>query len=166
MNRYEKCIGTNLELHNTRSEVKKRRDLVAALHARSMSETDIEKALKKMGYPVDQTTISRDLKTIKEEIAQQFVFDLARSDLAYYYKQCLDTIDEVKEECRHIYDKVKENDNTPIRDKLAPLALIKDCSESKFKLLSEGPAIMAVKSLEERLKNVEQSFEQETNNNR
>nr|MDQ3852791.1 hypothetical protein [Thermoproteota archaeon] len=59
-----------MELHNTRSEVKKRRDLVAALHARSISETDIEKALKKMGYPVDQSTVSRDLKSIREEMAQ------------------------------------------------------------------------------------------------
>jgi hypothetical protein len=41
---------------------------------------------------VDQSTISRDVKALKE-LSQRFVFDLAKSDLAYYYKQCIDGID-------------------------------------------------------------------------
>jgi predicted DNA-binding transcriptional regulator YafY len=32
---------------------------------------------------VDQSTISRDIKALKE-LSQQFVFNLAKSDLAYY----------------------------------------------------------------------------------
>jgi hypothetical protein len=136
---------------------------VSALHARSMSETEIAADLKKMGYPIDQSTVSRDLKAIKEEIAQQFIFDLARFDLAYYYKSCLDTIEQVKRESWNIFNNTKED--TPIRDKLAALSLIKECSESKFKLVSEGPAIMTVKALEERLNNIEQNIqEQETHN--
>jgi hypothetical protein len=114
--------------------------------------------LKKAGYSVDQATVSRDLRSIREEIAQEFVFSLARSDLAYYYKECLDTIDEVKSECRRIYNKT--NDNTPIRDRLAPLSLIKECAESRHKLLSEGPAVMAVKTLEDRLKQIERSVQE------
>ncbi|MDQ3888121.1 MAG: hypothetical protein M3251_02485 [Thermoproteota archaeon] len=42
---------------------------------------------------MDQSTISRDVKVLKE-MSQQFVFDLAKSDLAYYYKQSIDGIEE------------------------------------------------------------------------
>ena len=158
MNRVRKRIGISLELHNSHTEIKKRRDLVSALHARSMTETEIEKRLKAIGYSVDQATISRDLKAIKDEVSQDFIFSLARSDLAYYFKNALDTIDQVKLECWNIYNKT--NDNTPIRDKLAPLSLIKECSESKFALVSEGPAIMTVKALEERLTQLEENTRQ------
>jgi hypothetical protein len=40
---------------------------------------------------MDQYTISRDCKVLKE-MSQQFAFDLAKSDLAYYYKQSIDGI--------------------------------------------------------------------------
>jgi DNA-binding transcriptional ArsR family regulator len=153
-----------LELHNSLSEIKKRRELVAVLHARSYTESEIAKDLKKMGYSVDQSTVSRDLKAIKEEITQQFIFDLARFDLAYYYKSCLDIIDQVKREAWRIYNSIDEKDSSiPIRDKLAPLSLIKECSVDRYKLLSEGPAIMAVRALEERLDNIERNLQQEEN---
>ncbi len=37
-----------------------------------------------------------------KEISQQFVFDLAKSDLAYYYKQAIDGIEEAKKEAWRI----------------------------------------------------------------
>ncbi len=55
-----------------------------------MTETEIAIELK-----VDQSTISRDIKVLKR-VSQRFVFDLAKSDLAYYYKQCIDGIEEVR----------------------------------------------------------------------
>ena len=53
-----------------------------------MIKTEIAIELK-----VDQTISSRDIKVLKG-ILQWFVFYLAKSDLAYYYKQCLDGIQE------------------------------------------------------------------------
>jgi predicted transcriptional regulator len=55
-----------------------------------MTETEIAGELK-----VDQSTISRDVKALKE-LSQLFVFDLTKSGLAYYYKQCIDGIEEVR----------------------------------------------------------------------
>ena len=55
-----------------------------------LTETEIAEKLN-----VDQSIISRDVKALKE-MSQQFVFDLAKSDLAYYYKQCVDGIEEVR----------------------------------------------------------------------
>jgi IS30 family transposase len=68
---------------NNRSnfKIEERRRKVASLIAQSMTETEIANKLN-----FDQSTISRDVKALKE-MSQQFVFDLAKSDLAYYYKQ-------------------------------------------------------------------------------
>ena len=71
-------------------KIEDRRRKVATLLAQSMTETEIAHELK-----VDQSTISRDIKVLKQ-LSQRFVFDLAKSDLAYYYKQCIDGIEEVR----------------------------------------------------------------------
>jgi DNA-binding transcriptional ArsR family regulator len=126
-------------------KIKTRRDEVGSLLSRSFSETEIARRLG-----VDQSTISRDVKVLKES-AQQFVYDLAKSDLAYYYKQSIDGIEEAKKESWKIY-----NDQTvPIKEKLLALRLIIQSDETRFKLLSEGPGLMAIKSLEDRLKRIE-----------
>jgi IS30 family transposase len=49
-----------------------------------MTESEIAQKLN-----VDQSTISRDVKALKQ-LSQQFIYDLAKSDLAYYYKQSID----------------------------------------------------------------------------
>jgi hypothetical protein len=121
-------------------KIEDRRRRVASLLAQSMTGTEIAKKLK-----VDQSAVSRDIKLLKK-LSQQFVYDLAKSDLAYYYKQCLDGIEEVK---RRGWDILGTN-NLPTRDKLLALKLIMECNEAKFALYKEGPVIMQVKSMEER----------------
>ena len=46
---------------------------------------------------VDQSTVSRYI-TALIKMSQQFIFDLAKADLAYYYKQSLDGIEEAIKE--------------------------------------------------------------------
>jgi DNA-binding transcriptional ArsR family regulator len=134
-------------------KIEDRRRKVASLLAQSMTETEIAKKLK-----VDQSTVSRDIKILKK-MSQQFVYDLAKSDLAYYYKQSIDGIEEAKKESWKIY-----NDQTvPMREKLLALKLIIQSNETRFKLLSEGPGLLAVKSLEDRLNRIERMGEQRQN---
>lgn len=59
-------------------KIEDRRRKIAILLAQSMTETEIAQELN-----VNQSTISRDIKMLKE-LSQRFVFDLAKSDLAYY----------------------------------------------------------------------------------
>jgi len=110
-----------------------------------MNETEIAKELD-----VDQSTISRDIKVLKE-LSQRFVFDLAKSDLAYYYKQCIDGIEEVRRKGWEIF---KGSSLAP-KDRLLALKVIRECNEAKFALFKEGPSIMHIKSLEERLEKIE-----------
>jgi IS30 family transposase len=128
-------------------KIEERRKIVASLLAQSLTETEIAQELK-----VDQSTISRDIKALKE-LSQQFVYDLAKSDLAYYYKQSLDGIEEAKREAWKIYH--HNNNEVSVKEKLTALKLIVESNEARFKLLSEGPSILAVKSLEERLNKIE-----------
>lgn len=81
-------------------------------------------------------------------MSQEFVYDLAKSNLAYCYKQCLDGIEEVKRRGLGIF-------NGTTRDKLLALKLIVECNEAKFALSKEGPTILQIKSMEERLANIE-----------
>lgn len=133
----------NRSVHNFKIEERRRK--VASLLSQSMTETEIAQELN-----VDQSTISRDVKALKE-LSQKFVYDLAKSDLAYYYKQSIDGIEESKREAWRIY----HNSEVSLKEKLAALKLIVEANEARFKLLSEGPSILAVKSLEERLNKIE-----------
>ncbi|MFZ1877479.1 MAG: hypothetical protein WBL44_12170 [Nitrososphaeraceae archaeon] len=87
----------------------------------------------------------------RQSESQQFVYDLAKSDLAYYYKQSLDGIEEAKNEAWKIYNDEAVAD----REKLLALRLIMQADETRFKLLSEGPALLAIKSLDDRLNRIE-----------
>ena len=134
-------------LHNLKFkiDIKERRKQVASLLSRAASETEIARQLG-----VDQSTISRDVKVLKTE-SQQFVYNLAKSDVAYYYKQSLDGIAEAKKESWKIF----QNDRIPTREKLLALKIIIQSDESRFRLLSEGPSLLAIKSLEDRLSRIE-----------
>jgi IS30 family transposase len=120
---------------------------VAFLLSKSFNETEIAQQLG-----VDQSTVSRDIKVLKSE-SQQFVYDLAKSDLAYYYQQSILGIEEAKKESWKIYN----DDTVPIREKLMALKLIIQSNEARFKLLSEGPSVLAIRSLEDRLSKMELS---------
>ncbi len=139
----EKIHNLNYPMHNFKIEERRRK--VASLLAQSLTESEIAQELN-----VDQSTISRDVKVLKE-LSQQFIYDLAKSDLAYYYKQSIDGIEEAKREAWRIY----HNNEVSLKEKLSALKLIVESNEAKFKLLSEGTSILSVKSLEERLNKIE-----------
>lgn len=134
--------------------MEERRRQVASLLAQSITESEIAKKLN-----VDQSTISRDIKALKH-MSQQFVFDLAKSDLAYHYQQCINGIEEVRRKAWELLREDEEEEkgqrnSLTLKDKLSILKLIKECEEGKFVLFKDGPSIMNVKSLEERILQIE-----------
>ena len=141
--RSDNTFNLTLALHN--KKIKARRNQVASLLSKSFSEIEIAQQLG-----VDQSTISRDIKVLKQT-SQQFVYDLAKSDLAYYYQQSINGIEEAKKEAWKIYNDEAVAD----REKLLALRLIMQADETRFKLLSEGPALLVIKSLEDRLNRIE-----------
>jgi DNA-binding transcriptional ArsR family regulator len=134
--------------HNSAFQIEERRRRVAGMLARSMTETEIAQQLN-----VDQSTISRDIKALKEN-SQQFVYDLAKSDLAYYYKQKLNSLDEAKREAWNICNNTNENTLNIDKVRLLALKLIITADEASIKLLSEGPVVLMYKSLDDRVAEV------------
>jgi IS30 family transposase len=136
----------------SRFKIEERRRQVASLLAQSITESEIAKKLN-----VDQSTISRDIKALKQ-MSQQFVFDLAKSDLAYHYQQCINGIEEVRRKAWELIrddNKEEQQQSLILKDKLLVLKLIKECEEGKFALFKDGPSILNVKSLEERIFQIE-----------
>jgi IS30 family transposase len=128
-------------------KIDERRKQVASLLAKSMTERQIAAQLN-----VSQPTINRDVQALKE-MSQQFVYDLAKSDLAYYYKQSIDGLDAVKEQAWSIYH--SNNENIQIKDRISALRLVKDCNVDKFELLNAGPSVLTMKSMHDRLARIE-----------
>ena len=135
-------------------KIKLRREEVASLLAKALTEEKISQKLN-----VDQSTISRDVKYLKA-LAQSFVYDLAKTDLAYYYKQGIDGIQEVK---RRVWFMLDNNKLQNPKDQLPALKLAKECDEAIFTLFSQGPSIMNIKALEERLNKVENNSDRQIN---
>ena len=104
----------NLSRHTFRIEERRRK--VASLLAQSMTEEEIASELN-----VDQSTIRRDIKVVKQ-MSQQFVYDLAKSDLAYCYKQCINGVEEVKRKAWEIYRSNYES--LTLKDRLLALDII------------------------------------------
>jgi IS30 family transposase len=133
-------------------KIEERRRQVSSLLAQSMTESEIAQKLN-----VDQSTICRDIKALKK-MSQQFVFDLAKSDLAYHYQQCINGIEEVRRKAWELIrddNKEEQQQSLILKDKVLVLKLIKECEEGKFALFKDGPSILNVKSLEERIYQIE-----------
>ena len=135
--------------NNSKSKfiIEERRRLVAKLWAQSKSETEIARELD-----CNVSTICRDIKYLKK-LSQQFVFDLAK-DLGFYYKSCIDTMNEIQQKCWNIYN---NDDQISQKDRLLALKIIKETCESKFSLIEKGPSVMALNSLQERIEKIESS---------
>jgi hypothetical protein len=143
-----------VNIHNARKlDIEARRRQVASLLARSKTQTEIAQLLG-----VDQTTISGDVKALTL-MSQRFVYDLAKSDLASYYKRCLDGIEEANREAWNIYSTYSRSDNVGNgKIRLMALRVAIQAQEVKFKLLTDGPSILAVNTLEDRIDSIEQSY--------
>ena len=142
----------NISNNNSKSKfiIEERRRLVAKLWAQSKSETEIARELH-----CNVSTICRDIKFLKK-VSQQFVFDLAK-DLGFYYKGCIDTMDQIQQKCWSIYN----DDRISQKDKLLALKIVKETCESKFSLIEKGPSVMALNSLQERVEKIESSSNNE-----
>lgn len=140
-----------MTVHNKKFQLEERRRQVASMLAQAMTEKEVAYNLG-----VDRTTISRDVKVLRQK-SLQFVYDLAHSDLAYQYQQCLNGIQEAKRKAWTIFYRLNQQPHRPgaVKDSLLALKLTVDCNEAQFSLFREGPAIMQIKRLEERLTHIE-----------
>jgi IS30 family transposase len=127
---------------HTAAAISERRQKLWTCLTKGMKTYEIAKELN-----TDHSTISRDIKYLTAQ-SQNYLNNLAKETLPFMYQTSIEGIREVIRECCNIYQTDEE-------DKLAALKLIKECHESVFKLVDEGPSVMYVKQLQEKLIQIE-----------
>jgi IS30 family transposase len=137
--------------HN-RVVIKERREKLWILLARGMKGYEIAKELN-----VDPSTISRDIQYLISQ-SQNYLDNLAKETLPFMYETSIEGIRNILKECWNIYLSSNNNNNSKSINafhQIAALKLAKECNEALFKLTIEGPSILVVKALEERLNKIE-----------
>jgi hypothetical protein len=132
--------------HN-KIKIRERREDVLLLLTKGMKGYEIAKELD-----VDASTISRDIHYLVAQ-SQVYLNSLAKEALPFMYQTSIEGIRNVLKECWNIY--TTENKEITWFHKLAALKLARECNEFLFKLVSEGPSVIYVKILEERLARIE-----------
>ena len=129
--------------HN-RLIIQERRQKIWTLITKGMKGYEIAREIN-----VDAATVSRDIRFLTAN-SQNYLNDLARQTLPFMYQTSIEGIREIMKECWLIYETTDNN-----CQRLAALKLAKECHESIFKLVDEGPSVMYLKQLQERLLQIE-----------
>jgi HTH domain len=138
--------------HN-RIQIKERRESILILLTKGKKGYEIAKELR-----VDASTVSRDIQYLISQ-SHNYLNTLAKETLPFMYQTSIEGIRNFKE-CWNIYTTENNNDNINNKDitwfhKIAALKLAKECNEALFRLTADGPSVMYVKLLEERLERIE-----------
>jgi IS30 family transposase len=123
--------------------INERRQKLWMLLTRGMKEYEIAKELN-----TDQSTISRDIKYLTAK-SQDYLNSLAKDTLPFMYQTSIEGIRDVIKECYGIYE--SQDSRVNMYHKVAALKLVKECHEAIFRLLDEGPSVMLVKQLQEKV---------------
>jgi IS30 family transposase len=136
--------------HN-RITIKERRENILMLLTKGLKGYEIAKELG-----VDASTVSRDIQYLIAQ-SQNYLNSLAKQTLPFMYQTSIEGIKNVLKECWSVYMNSSNNNDKDITwfHKIAALKLAKECNEALFKLTAEGPSVMHVKLLEERLERIE-----------
>jgi IS30 family transposase len=130
-------------LKNTPVVINERRQKLWTLLTKGMKAYEIARELN-----TNESTISRDIKYLSLQ-SQNYLNELAKETLPFMYQTSIEGIRDVIKESWSICQ--SDNKSINMYQKLAALKLIKECHESVFHLLDEGPSILAVRQLQERL---------------
>jgi hypothetical protein len=136
--------------HN-RITIKERRENILMLLTKGMKGYEIAKELG-----VDASTVSRDIQYLIAQ-SQNYLNSLAKETLPFMYQTSIEGIKNVLKECWSIYTIGSNNNDKDITwfHRMTALKLAKECNEALFKLTAEGPSVMHLKVLEERLEKIE-----------
>ena len=132
---------------NNQAVIRERREKLWTLLTRGMKTYEIAKELN-----VDNSTVSRDIKYLTAQ-SQNYLNILAKETLPFMYQTSIEGIRSILKECWTIYQSQDLRIN--MYQKLAALKLAKECNEAIFNLVDEGPSVMYLKQLQERLLQIE-----------
>jgi predicted transcriptional regulator len=131
-----------------RIQIRERRENILVLLTKGMKGHEIAKELG-----IDTSTVSRDIQYLISQ-SHNYLNSLAKEILPFIYQTSIEGIRNVLKECWNIYT-IDSNKEITWFHKIAALKLAKAYNEALFKLTAEGPSIMYVRLLVERLTRIE-----------
>lgn len=137
---------------NPRFLIIERREKVYSMLSQGLNEVEIAKQLN-----VDQSTICRDVKTIKRE-SQKTIQVIVDDILPFEFGKSLLSLNHIIKDCWIII-----NDNTgkwSNKDKINAMKLVKDTEMTRFEILKNGPLNLEVVHLREQVEELKE--EQDT----
>lgn len=145
---------SNSKIRSDKKSIIERREKVMILLTKGLKGYQIANELN-----VDSSTVSRDIQYLSEE-SNNNLNSLVKETLPFLYQTSMEGIRNVLIECWNIYQ--SDDASLSYLHKLNSLKLAKECNESLFKLVAEGPCLVYLKELEERLEKVENYKKEDT----
>ncbi|HEY7570581.1 MAG TPA: helix-turn-helix domain-containing protein [Nitrososphaeraceae archaeon] len=134
-------------MKNAKPVIDKRRQRLWTLLTKGMKGYEIARELN-----VDNSTVSRDIKFLTAQ-SQNYLNNLAKETLPFMYQTSIEGIRSILKECWTIYQ--SQDPRINMYQKIAALKLAKEYNEAIFNLVDEGPSIMYLKQLQEKLVQIE-----------
>jgi transcriptional regulator len=130
----QKGTSNNNNNNNTQSDIlqQNRRAEVLGLHSKGMTQAEIASVLE-----VDQSTVSRDLRHIKEE-SRKYIEQYVTKDIPFEFNRYLAGLDQIT---KKLWD-IADDTNTAIttnKDKMAALSMLMNCYNVRLEMLIGGP---------------------------
>lgn len=136
---------------SNRFVITERRERVFVMLSQGLSETEIANELN-----VGQSTVCRDVKSIKKE-SQKQIESIAEDVLPYEYNKCLVSMEQVIKEGWKIYHDTSEQWTN--KNKIDILKLIKEAVRTRFEILGKGPLALNAKEVSQKVKELTEGSE-------
>ena len=129
---------------NNRFAIIERRKKVHELVSQGLNEIEIAKSLN-----VVQSTVSRDLKSIKKESMRK-IESILIDTLPYEYSKAVLSMEQIAKKCWKIID--DESSQWTNKNKLDAMKLLKEVTATKFEILNQGPVNLRAQQLQQQMK--------------
>jgi hypothetical protein len=115
-----------------------------------MTNYEIARTLK-----VDASVITDDIHALKNQ-AVDFLYDLCRGDLCFFYRQTILDIDHARHECWKLCNTDNNNISKKVttKDRIQALRTIIQADIARFQLLERGEAMLSVKALNDKIEDL------------
>ena len=147
-------IVSNSKHRSSHREISERRERVMTLLTKGLKGYQIA-----MELDISPSSVTRDIQFLSKQ-SNTSLKSLVKETMPLLYSTSIEGIKNVLNECWNIYQ--SENTSINYLHKLNSLKLAKECNESLFKLVAEGPCLVYLKELEERLEKIENNKKKDT----
>jgi len=141
---------------NNRYIITERHEKVFVLVSQGFNESEIAKQLD-----VDQSTISRDIKTLKKQ-SQKKLESIMEEVMPYEYEKCMTSSLQVTKECWKIY--YDQSGHWTNKNKIDVLKLIEQANITRHQMLLGGPVTLKAMQIERKVRDIVEEEEKPQQN--